>query len=178
MILALVALSIYQIVRDRVDLPVPLVWVNFSIATLLRIAIVGLKVSFEYIVRRIQIHTVYILTALSSFVYSAHVLGSSSTMSYVVLFVDIGFILISVLPLVLIKCLTKRNHGLLIKIKESLRCILITLAVLYGLFITALAIANTVLRYKEIPNYVAVLFFFECAHLIVYSLLYLISKNS
>lgn len=87
-------------------MPIPLVWINFSLATLIRIAIIGVKISLEYIGKRIEIHTVYILTILASFSYSAHTLAFKYSLTYIVFIVDVSIIFFTLVIIVIIKCVT------------------------------------------------------------------------
>jgi hypothetical protein len=73
--------------------------VNFGLATFLRIALLGMRVSLEYIIKRIERSTMYLFFALFSFVYSAHCLPSPNypSITMIVLIVDasvLGFIVL------------------------------------------------------------------------------------
>ena len=83
---------------------------NLGLATFIRTVLIGMRVSLEYIIKRIERPTMYLHIALFSYIYSSHVLPSPdhTFTSMIVLIVDasiMGFILIYVIA---VKSLCKK----------------------------------------------------------------------
>jgi cell division protein FtsW (lipid II flippase) len=100
-------------------------------------------VVFEYIVSRVNRSTVYVLTAMVSFIFSAHVLPERNEILLAVIFVDIGILATIFILFLSIKCCT-RTHNLMLACKPVFEKIVQVGLVVYCVFITAVALANTI----------------------------------
>ena len=177
MIFALIILDIIQLYKHIVGNKY-IVWVNFGLATTVRILIVGMRIVFEFIVKWISRSTMYAITALFSFIYSSHTLPPKEfpLMVNIVLYVDVSLLGILFLYVFMIKLCAKKFHKVIFWKKLFFKISILAM-ILYGLFIVIVALFNHIHRARVKHEYWrASLFYFECGHLLLYCGFFAICK--
>jgi uncharacterized membrane protein len=92
---------------------------------------------------------VYLIIMIVSFVYSAHTMSYYQNVALAILLVDIGILGINILFLIIIECLTKKNHLSAVKIKRGYEVVIIIICVTYGVYTATIAVVSNTERFKK-----------------------------
>jgi hypothetical protein len=118
-------------------------WINLGLAITIRVVIIGIRIVFEYIVERVDKSTIYAFLAAISFIFSGHIMPNYDTILLMVLLVDVSILILLVIYAICIKCLSRR-HNITLACRRVFYTLATILFILYCLFITAVALTNTV----------------------------------
>lgn len=165
--------SIMKNLSDRRDKII--IWFNFGTTTVIRIVILIVRISFERVVNRIRRSTMYAVTAVLSFMYSGHCLPYLDFMPEITIISDSVILFILLVGGICIRiCAKKINRSLEWKRRYEITTFLFVIT--YGIYLAVIGLINEIKREKFWPGYRGVLFYFECSHLAVYTILALICK--
>lgn len=173
----LIGLGIYYIKQPE-NLESRFIWINLGFIVLIRFLIVVMRILFEFLVRRIQRSTSYLVIALFSFVPSSHILPNPGDyyIPKVVLIVDCCMSGVLILYIFLAKRLSPKFH-ITVKMKSLFNYLFGAVCVSYVCFILGLALYNHIQRIRLLGVDHGIYFYIELGHFLIFITIFIIVKK-